>query len=306
MLSWRLWQTLSEPAYKNPIFKRISNDRRRFATGQASIRIPSYVRKLVLALIILAIIRTPYILLLLFQIPAIVITLIVITPVLLPYIIMVYGAYLVSKITTIIHKEKRQYTYDLLCASPDGALRTNWILATGIIHRGDWFYWVEALGNFTYRVGQIILLGLASLTLLAFLFTEAPLYMESLQTLISLSLILVLYYTSFIQTFVLILLVGLYATSLELNQRDSNVIGLVLYIILQCLPYLIAITLYLLLHALLPNPQPVLAIGVDCIVLGSISVTQEVNITLIWYRLTKRLNATTSSYVVGRIAPLHS
>jgi len=306
MLSWRLWQTLIEPAYKSPIFKRIINERRPYGTEDTTLKIPRYMKIVILALTVLAIINSPYILLLLFQIPAIAIMLIVLTPLLLPYIIMIYGSFLVSKITTMVHKEKRQYTYDLLCASPDGALRSNWILATGIIHRGDWFYWVEALGHFMYRVGQVVLLIFAGFTLLVLLFSETPPYIESLQTLVNLSLVVGLYYSSLMQTFVLILLVGLYATSFDLSQRDSNVIGLLTYTILQILPYLIAVTLFLVLHTLIPNPHPAAAIGRDCIVLGSIYAIQELNIIFVWYQLTKRLNATTSIYTVGRIAPLHS
>ena len=305
MLSWRLWQSLLDPVYKNPIFKRITSERR-FSKQTATIKMPRYISRLIVALILLVIVRNPYILLLFFQIPAVVIMGIVLTPVIMPYIVMLYGGYMVSKITTIIHKEKRQYTYDLLCASPDGTLRTNWILATGIVHRGEWFYWAEGIGRFTYRVGQIILLVIAILTLATLLFTETPFYFESLQTLIDLSLLLGLYYTSLMQTFVLIILVGLYATSFDLRQRDSGIVGVLIYFILLVIPYLMATALSIILHTLLPNPHPAVAIGLDCIVLGSLYVTQELNITLVWHQLTKRLNARTSSYTLGRVAPLHS
>jgi len=305
MLSWRLWRALSEPAYKNPIFKRSCNERRQQST-QDTLKLPRHTSKLILLLIGLAVLHTPYILIFLFQIPAMMILVIVLTPLFLPLILMVYGGYLLSIITSYIHKEKRQYTYDLICASPDGALRANWIFATGIIHRGDWFYWVETLVNFTYRIGQIILIGLACLMIVTMLQSDGTTHFDSLQTLINLSLLLGLYYTSIMQTFVLILVVALYATSLDLHQRDSNLIGLVLYIILQIFPFLIATALFIGLHLMFPNPHPAVAIGLDFIVLGSIYATQELNIILGWHQLTKRLNSTTSSYAVGRTAPLHS
>jgi hypothetical protein len=305
MLSWRLWQALIEPAYKNPIFKRSCNERRLQATAKTSATFPKFASRLIVLLIGLAIINTPYLLLLFFQIPAFVIMIVVLTPLFLPLIIMVFGIYLVSKITMTIHKEKRQYTYDLLCASPDGTLRANWIFATGIVHRGDWFYWIEALGHFTYRIGQIFLLGTASFTLISLLRSDPSTHFEILRTLINILLLVGLYYTNMMQSFVQILLVGLYATSLDLNQRDSNLIGLVTYIIIQIMPYLIATFLFVVLHRVLPNPHPALAIGLDFIILSSIYIVQEFNINILWYQLTKRWNSTSSSYIVGRVAPFH-
>lgn len=305
MLSWRLWRSLMEPAYKNPIFKRSCNERRPKLPQESVLVFPRFVTKVILLLLGLAVLQTPYLLLILFQIPAFIILAIVLTPLFLPIVIMVYGSYVVSVITNNVHKEKRQYTYDLLCASPDGALRANWIFATGIIHRGDWFYWVEALARFMYRIGQIILIGFGCFTIVYMLQSESAIHFEPLQTLVNLSLIVGLYYASIMQTFVLILVVALFATSLDLHQRDSNLVGLVVYIVFQILPFLVSIALFISLHILIPNPHPAVAIGLDIIILGSIYVIQELNITLIWNQLTKRLNSPISSFAVGRTAPLH-
>jgi hypothetical protein len=306
MLSWRLWKTLSEPAYKNPIFNRIRKEHSQQPKRTKPLVVPRYIHMIALLMMVLVFIRAPLLLVVVLQIPAFVVMGIVIIPLILPLIIVVIGGYLVSTIATNIHKEKQQYTYELLCAAPDGTLRANWLFATGLLHRGDWFQWVHAIGHITYRIGLVILLLFAGLTVLYMLSSDDGTQVESLRMLVNLTLLLGLYYSIMIQSFVLSLVVGLYATSLDLTHRDSSIIGLAFYTILQLIPYLIALTLFIVLQTL-PNPHPAVTIGLDIIVLASIYVIHELSITLMWNQLAKRLNGT-PHYAVpnGQVAPTHS
>ena len=303
MLTLRLWQTISAPAYKHPIFKRIRNEPRLPNTVKLSIswRTVYYAS---LMFFVLAIIRTPHFLMWLFQIPIIMVMLVVTIPIQLPILIMLVGGYLVVKITTHIHKEKRQYTYDLLCASPEGALYANWIFAIGILHRGDWFEWIESIGQVVYRIGQVSLLLLTSLTAIFIVSSDTTTHMESIRTLVNITLLFTLYYTSMRHSIVLSLIVGLHTTSLDFNQRDSSIIGLVSYIILQLIPYSIALSLFAVLQIIVSNPHPIIKIMFDIIVFSSIYAIQELNIILLWHQLSKRLNETSDSTMISRqIAP---
>ena len=306
MLSWRLWQTLSEPPFRNPIFHRIRSEHHKRYRPKQQVVMPSYFHYIMLVFVVIGIIRVPEILVILIQLPALLIVFAIISPILFPIVVMFTGGYLISKIVSGINKEKRQYTYELLCASPQGTLHACLLFAMGIFYRGDWFNWQQTFVHLTFRVIQIILIVLGGLTLLTFISGDESTHFVSLRTLVNLVLLLGLYYSSLLQPFVLSLLIGVYGASLDLNQRDSNIVALLLYVVLQCVPYIVGLALFIVFNTIVFAPHPAVHIGIDCIVLGSIYFVREWSIVMMWGRLQHKLNASSDDRSLNRqLASLH-
>lgn len=295
MLSWRLWQTIAEPVTKNPIFNRVRNDDSSHPKSDFRFKIPRYIYFVAIFLGVIALIRIPSGFVMLVQVPVLFIVLTVISPLLLPFAVFFGGGYLVSKVTSNIHREKRQYTYELLCASPLGSLNANWLFAAGLLHRGGWFHTLKLGMFFTYRVGQVVIVILGILTLLTFFSTDDLSRAESLRTLINLMLLLGLYYASLFQAIVLSLLIGLYTSSTDLSRRDANFVCLVTHILLQFLPYGIAFVLYISLNSMFLNPNILVSMVVDIIILSSIYLTREIFIVFLWEQLKQKLNSSSDN-----------
>lgn len=291
MLSSRLWQTIEDPITHNPIFMRIRDDYILRAKPKTEVKIPGYVYAIIILLLIILFIRAPFFFIMVAQLPVFVILPLVLSPLAMPIFVVVAGSYLVSRIIQIIHKEKRQYTYELLCAAPDGCLDTSWLVATGILHRGSWFMWLKMCAWLCYRlmlVALIILGGFVVVTLPSM--ENNANRLEAVQTLINLILLAGLYYTSMIQPIVFSLVIGLHATSWNLNQRDTSLIGLFTYLIFQIVPFVIAFGLSMILTAIPDVPIPLL-IGFDIIILGSIYVIRELSLHLMWWQLKRQFNS---------------
>lgn len=290
MLSWRLWQLVSEPDINNPIFKRVSQIHKP-AKQSRHIRIPRLLVAGGLLALMIILIQAPQLLLLVFEIPILMITLIVLSPALLPFAILLAGAYLVSEVIGGIYREKHQYTYDLICASTQGSFNASWSFAIGILHRGDWFAALKWGTRLTLRLGQGILIALTLLTVWLAASDGYPVGFEQLRLLLMLALGLTLYYTQMTQTLVISLVVGLYASSLDWVKRDATWIGMVLYVLAQGLPFLLALLVYIGFNRVDLEPHPLVAIAIEAISLAVIVFTREVILILLWHPLNRQLNA---------------
>ena len=290
MLSWRLWQLVSEPDINNPIFKRVSQIHKP-AKQTRHIRIPRLLVAGSLLALMIILIQAPQLLLLVFEIPILMITLIVLSPALLPFAILLAGAYLVSEVIGGIYHEKHQYTYDLICASTQGSFNASWSFAIGILHRGDWFAALRWGTRLTLRLGQGILIALTLLTVWLAASDGYPVGFEQLRLLLMLVLGLTLYYTQMTQPLVISLVVGLYASSLDWVKRDATWIGMVLYVLAQGLPFLLALLVYIGFNRVDLEPHPLVTIVIEGISLAVIVFTREVILILLWHPLNRQLNA---------------
>ena len=293
MLSWRLWQLISEPDTSNPIFKRASHSRESVAKPRRPVRIPRLPAAAGLAALAVILIQAPQFLLLVLEIPILMITLMVLSPILLPFVILLAGGWLVSAVIGGIYREKRQYTYDLICASTKGSLHANWSFAMGILHRGDWFAALKLGAHLSLRLGQGILAVLTLLTFWLALSSSHLVGFEQLRLLLMPMLALTLYYTHMTQSFVISLVIGLYASSFDWVKRDASWVGMVLYVLAQSLPFLLALLVYIGFNRVVLEPHPLIAMAVDSLSLAVIVFTREIIIVLLWHPLTHQLNAST-------------
>lgn len=307
MLSWRLWKTIVEPVVRNPIFSRVREERILRLKPRERITIPTYVYIIVAVFLAIFVARTPEYFIVVLQIPMVLIVLLTVSPLAAPLFVVFAGSHLVSQITSDISKEKRQYTYELLCASPAGTLDTNWRIATGILHRGSWFNWLKSITRLALRIAQVTLGALAVITFIALFSGDTNTRLESLRTLTNLILIVGLYYMSMVQPIVASLVVGLHATSLNLSRRDSNIIGLMIYLLIQLMPYVIALLLFVVLNTIFTGVSPLIQVIIDVVVLGSILVVRELTIYFLWWQLKRQLNSTTDYTILSsQIASAHS
>ena len=93
------------------------------------------------------------------------------------------------------------------------------------------------------------------------------------------------------QKLVISLVVGLYASSLDWVKRDATWIGMVLYVLAQGLPFLLALLVYIGFNRVDLEPHPLVTIVIEGISLAMIVFTREVILILLWHPLNRQLNA---------------
>ena len=138
MLSWRLWQSMAADI-NDPIFRRVSQIHTPDQAPKPRFRLPRLVALLGALAIIAAVIHSPALLILVIAIPMLMIATMVAAPLLVPIATLLAGMHLTAEVISGIYREKRQYTYDLICALTQGRLSVSWSFATGITHRDGWF-----------------------------------------------------------------------------------------------------------------------------------------------------------------------
>lgn len=301
ILSHRLWLLLAKPDTSNPIFRRVSQAHKPAAAARR-IAIPRPVQAAALLALLALVIYAPPLLLLLLEIPVLMLSLVVLTPLLLPFCIPLAGAYVAAQVIAGIYREKHQHTYELLCASFKGSLNANWFFAIGILHRGGWFPALHWGVRLSLRIGQSILFALTLLALWLLLSNPPAVGFAQLHLLLFLLLMLGLYYTNMTQTFVLSLLVGLYASSFDVFKRDAALLGMLLYALAQTLPFLLAALVYFAFDHLAAEAHPLMRLGIESSAAAAIVLTREAAIALLWHPLKHRLN----SGAAGGTDDLHS
>ena len=291
MLSWRLWRTIAEAGINDPIFRRVSQIQR---TPVGSM--PRCQRRRLVWLIaglatIVALVLAPSLLALVLIVPMIMISLVVAAPAYLPAIIWLAGAFSVGEIISGIYREKRQHTYELICASTQGKLNASWSFASGILHRGVYFLPLRWGTRISLRFGTAALAGLTIVTLLFALAGRAFFGIEQLRLLLLPLLMLAVYATNMTQTFVLSHILGLLASSFDLAKHDAMLAGLVGYSLFNALPLVGAAFLYFPVRFFVIEPHPLALMALEAIALLLIVAARELTIIALWSALKRRLNA---------------
>lgn len=291
MLSLRLWRTIAEVDIQDPIVRRVSQIRKPAARSLPRARLPRLLWLIALVLIAPAVIMAPQLLALALMLPIVMITLAVAAPVLLPALIWLAGAYHTGEIISGIQREKRQNTYDLICASTQGKLKASWSFATGILHRGGAFLPLTWGARVSLRVGLAALAGLTILTLLFTLGGAARFGIEQIRLLALPLLFLAVYFTNMTQTFALAHIIGLLASSFDWARRDALLVGLILYVALSSLPVLCAALAYVPFRWLVVEPHPLALLLVEALALLLIIAGRELVIVALWAGLRRRMNS---------------
>ena len=291
MLSLRLWRTIAEVDIQDPIVRRVSQIRKPAARPLPRARPPRLLWLLALVAIAAAVFMAPQLLALALALPILMITLVVAAPVLLPALIWLAGAYHTGEIISGIQREKRQNTYDLICASTQGKLKASWSFATGILHRGGAFLPLTWGVRASLRLGLAALIGLTVLTLLFALGGASRFGIEQIRLLALPLLFLAVYFTNMTQTFALAHIIGLLASSFDWAKRDAMLVGLILYVALSSLPVLGAGLIYMPVRWFVFEPQPLALLLVEALALLLIIAGRELTIVALWAGLKRRMNS---------------
>ena len=288
MLSLRLWRTLADVDAHNPIFRRSSQKQKPPPRPTRPARRPRLLWLLALLALLGALFKTPPLLAFIFAIPILLITAIVLAPLWLPGAVLLAGGLVVAAVVEGIYREKRQYTYDLICAAPPGAFEASWFFAAGILHRGGWFGPLRWGLRMSLRLGKIALAGLLALMLWLALAQQQAIGASQLRLLTLGGLLLLAYYGQVTQTFVLSLVIGLFCSSFDWVKRDASMVGLGLYCLLSGLPLALAGLVLVVFGRVALTPLAVLA--VESLALLALLGIREALIGLLWWALRRRLN----------------
>ncbi len=240
VLSTGLWRALGQVERGDTITVRFSGAGKPARSKRGSFAPPRKLLALGLVIAAAALVAAPQLLTLAVALPLMTLSLLVLTPLLLPLIAPILGALLTSEIVAGIARERRQHTWELLCACPGGALQASWSCAIGIAQRTTWLLPLRFLARMTLRAvaGLWILLALLSLWLA--LTGQQPLGVEQVRLLSLLLLAMALYHAQLAQTLWLAALCGLWASAFEWRRSDAALAGLCLYLALAVLPLLAA------------------------------------------------------------------
>ena len=178
MLSRRLWRSLAAADINDPIFRRVSQIRMPLRAAKGGLRLPRRLALLGAIALIGALIHSPTLMIGVLVLPMLLITAMVAAPLLLPVATWLAGIHLTAAVISGIDREKRQNTYDLICALTNGRLSASWSFAIGIAHRGDWFAPLRWGTLATMRAGLALLGGLIVFGLLTAAFGQGRLGIE--------------------------------------------------------------------------------------------------------------------------------
>ncbi len=295
MLTWKLWRAFTRSPRHLPLYRRVFL-RQEAAERPFSIQIPLFWLVKNVCLIVL-----PVALILLgAPILAILYTLaLMLTPLLLPLANTIYGLMHVNSTSGHIARERDRQTYDVLCASPAGALGMHWSYCAGWLHY--------------HTVYRYFLIGLLSVGLFASLFglpahlifgaDQVPLVV-TLARGVALGSLFVFDYA---QTIVISSLTALLVPAYAENESNARLWASSLFLALQLGVYLP--TLLISSYAL---PNALALIGIDvaqsAVIVPLLSVAffiilRELIIAGLWHRAGQQLSATTLELdVISRAA----
>lgn len=301
MLSWSLWKTIKNPPVGHPIFQRVSVEQPVAIPRIASrhtIRLAQFLLGVLAAILL---IQNPQLILLVFMGSAFLVLSILVIPLLLPIAVFAYGAFLAATISNLISTEKEAHTYSLLCVSPGGSLSINWIIGSGVLHRGQTFDWLHAAIRTVLIIalfGMFVIVGIIIALAVSMLFgNDVRGFPDALRTSIELFAMLGIFYSGYIQSLVLAVIVGVLVPHYDIRKRDAQPTAATGYLALQFGTYLTAILIIVSLNnhfhghsmeadLLLPPLYFIITYGI-----------REVAIRWLWHQLIYRLNATPGDLV---------
>lgn len=304
MLSWSLWKSIKDPPMGHPVFQRASIEQPIEFPWITSPFIKRFTRLLVGVLAIIVFLQNPKLILMVFMGSAFFVLAIIVTPLLLPLAIFVYGSYLAASISSVISTEKNAHTYSLLCVSPGGSLNINWIIGGGVLHRGSPFEWLHAAIRTVIVISLVGMLVIAviiiSMTVSMLSGNEVPALPDALRTSVEILAILAVFYSGYIQSLILAVIVGILVPQFDYRKRDMPVTAVVSYLVMQSGTYLVA----LLIIVATSDQVYGFSLGADLLlpllyflILFGI---RELAIRWLWQQLIHRLNANP-----GDLAHLH-
>jgi hypothetical protein len=287
MFSWNLWRSLQNPPLKHPIFRRANMPTSTYAVKSRRFPVVSALLSL-LVLIVAAKMLQLNVLIVLVSLPILLIMLMMASPFLLPFVIFGFGVYVATRISHIVFMEKQHATYDLLHLPPIPTIRIDWTLATGVLYRGHVFELLNNAVQFTlFGAGIVVFIIIA-----IFWATGNAIIVPEL---INIVVILALFYTGYIQSIVLSLILGLLVPQYAANVEQNTFNAAFAYIMIQCGTYLLALLLsfgllpmlYNQLHIQHPWADMSLLLWCSILIYGS----REWAIVSLWRYLVYRLNS---------------
>ena len=304
MLSWSLWQTIKNPPMGHPIFQRASIEQPLEMPWIISRRVVRLLQFLLGTLALIVLMQNPQLILLVFMGSAFFVLFIIVTPLFLPLAILAYGTYLAATISSVISTEIEAHTYTLLCVSPGGSLNINWIIGSGVLHRGQLFEWLNAAIRSVLIIALlgmlIVVVIILSLAISVLSGNEVPAFPDALRTSIELFAMLGIFYSGYTQSLVLAVIAGVLVPHHNIKKRDTQPTAAVSFLALQLGSYLAAF----LIIVSISNRFYGHSMGSDLLLppLYFIIIygTRELIIRWLWHQLIYRLNATP-----GDLAHLH-
>lgn len=303
MLSLHLWRTIAEADIHDPIFKRVSQIQKPARQLRPRPRSPRLVWLFVAMASSFVLIIAPQLLVAVLIVPFILMTLVVAAPLLLPVLIWLAGAFSTGEIISGIQREKRQNTYDLICASTQGKLNASWSFATGMLHRGGYFLPLRWGTRISLRFGFAALGGLGVCTLLFAISDATGFGISQIRLLLLPLLLAALTYSNLTQTFVVSHIIGLLASSFDLAKRDAMLVGLLAYALLHTLPLASAGLVYLPFRWFVLEPPLLLVLAVEAFALLLIIAGRELVIMALWSALKRRMNSRLGEVGRREVAP---
>ena len=291
MLSLQLWRTIAEANIHDPIFRRVSQIQRRARQTRPRPRKRRLLWLFVIFASIFVLVLAPQLLLAVLIVPFVLMTLVVAAPLLLPVLIFFAGAFSTGEIISGIQREKRQNTYDLICASTQGKLNASWSFATGMLHRCGYFLPLRWGTLISLRFGLAALGGLGFFTLLFAISDATGFGMAQIRLLLLPLLGAALTFSNLTQTFTLAHIIGLLASSFDWARRDAMLVGLILYVALSSLPVLGAGLIYMPFRWFVFEPPLLALLAVEAFALLLIIAGREVVIVALWSALNRRMNS---------------
>jgi len=163
------------------------------------------------------------------------------------------GMVLTLRISNRIAVEQRSRTYDLLCLTPGGTIRTLWAICTGSLHREQAFEILNSLEAWVVRFGLFVPFIISSQ-----LFLQRALGMKGTVTLTWGIGFILLFYIDHIQATVFGCLSGMLAAQ-QAQSVDQRLWAVVIFATFQVCSYLVTIVISLFI---LPDICHLLMIGV--------------------------------------------
>lgn len=286
--TWRLWDVLLNPE-SHPVFRRVIQ-LHRIQDNESSFSALQQFLKIVLSFgIIYAVIYDVRLLLFIVILPIFFIMSIFAIPLLLPLVIGAYSTYLAMRISQIISREKAGHTYDLISMSPKGRLFANWHIASGVLYGNDAFEWLHMLVTATLKVLIVIIVSLFAFMLV---FYRSSLgFLLDVRTLIQSLAIIGIFYSGYLQSIVLAVLVGIHIPLFDISEREGWFFTMLTYLAFQIGTYLVAALLIVWLHPMLSGRSIWLDLLLFPIYFYIILMGRGAVIEWLWLYLLKRLNA---------------
>jgi len=269
MTMWRLWKGLKYPAGDHPVFARVLDDIYDDATRMSRLAQNIFLQGQI------------WLWPLLFIIDMRLVCLMALSGTL-------SGMILTLRISNRIANEQQSRTYDLLCLTPGGTIRTLWAICTGCLHREQAFEILNSLEAWVVRFGLFLPFIISSQ-----LFLQRVLGMKGGVTLAWGLGLMGLFYIEHIQATVFGCLSGMLAAQ-QSSSMDKRLWAVTVFAAFQVCSYLFTIVVGLFI---LPDfCRWLSAIGISTevsqmiLTVGVFYLTREGIITVGWRRLMESTN----------------